>query len=419
MTPSNLEQCADLQKVLEITQMMGATVEAEGLLQLIIERSIELLDAERASLFLYEAETNELVSRIATGAGEIRFSADTGIAGAAVKNGQVINIPNAYADERFNPDIDRQTNFHTHHILTVPLYGYDCSLVGVLQVLNKKEAENGFTDYDTTLAMALGAQAGVSIQRARLIGHYVEKQKMERAMKIARDIQRRLLPAKPPRIEGFDVAGFSEPADDTGGDTYDFLALPDGRWMLVVADASGHGIGPALVIAETRAMLRAISSHVSDAGAVLDTVNSLLVEDMIEGRFVTCFLGLLDPATATLTYSSAGHGPILFYGRKTDQIVELPTTAIPLGITEELDRSENVVRHFESGDFLAVTTDGFFEAAAADGQEFSIERMTEQLRRDRDLAAADSIASLYDVISTFAEGQPQSDDLTAMIIRKS
>ena len=419
MTPSNLEQCADLQKVLEITQMMGATVEADGLLQLIIDRSIELLDAERASLFLYEPETNELVSRIATDVDEIRFSADTGIAGAAVKNGQVINIPDAYADSRFNREIDRQTNFRTRHILAVPLYGHDCQLVGVLQVLNKKDAEVGFTEYDVSLALALGAQAGVSIQRARLIDHYVAKQKMERAMKIARDIQRRLLPSKAPEIDGFDVAGYSEPADDTGGDTFDFLALPDGKWMLVVADASGHGIGPALVIAETRAMLRAISCRGCNVGTVLDTVNSLLVGDMLDGRFVTCFLGVLDPAAGTLTYSSAGHGPILFYSRESDEVIELPTTAIPLGITEELEQTESVVQRLQPGDFLAVTTDGFFEAIDSDGAEFSIERMTEQLRRNHDLAAADSIASLCRSVNAFTEGQPQADDLTAMIIRKT
>jgi len=419
MKPDSLEQCADLQKVLEITRMMGATVEADGLLQLIIERSIELLDAERASLFLYEPGTNELVSRIATDAEEIRFSADKGIAGAAIREGQVINTPDAYADERFNPEIDKQTNFRTRHILTVPLYGHDGQLVGVLQVLNKKGAEGGFTEYDVSLALALGAQAGVSLQRAQLIDHYVQKQEMERAMRIARDIQRRLLPDKPPDIEGFDVAGFSEPADDTGGDTFDFLALPDGKWMLVVADASGHGIGPALVIAETRAMLRATSCQGCNVLTVLDTVNGLLVSDMLEGRFVTCFLGVLDPATATVTYSSAGHGPILFYSRKCDEIVELPTTAIPLGIAGDLGQAGNVVQRFEPGDFLAVTTDGFFEATAADGKEFSIERMCGQLRRDRDLPAADNIASLCRVVGAFTDGEPQADDLTAMIIRKT
>jgi len=418
MTPDNSEQCADLQKVLEITRRMGATVDTEGLLQLIIDRSMELLDAERASLFLYEAETNELVSRIATGADEIRFSADKGIAGAAIQGGQVINIPDAYADPRFNQEIDRQTNFHTRNILSVPLFGYEGGLVGVLQVLNRT-APGPFTDYDVSLASALGAQAGVSLQRADLIEHYVQMQEMERAMKIAQEIQRRLLPSQAPDIGGFDIAGYSEPADDTGGDTFDFMALPDDKWMIVVADASGHGVGPAIVIAETRAMLRAVSIHGGDAAAVLATVNGLLNKDMIEGRFVTCFLGVLDPAAATLTYASAGHGPILFYHRADDEVAELPTTTFPLGIAAELAPGESVVCPFEPGDFLVVITDGLFEAAKSNGEAFGVNRLCEHLRATRDKSSADSIADLHAAVTTFVRGRPQSDDMTAVILKKS
>ncbi len=119
-------------------------------------------------------------------------------------------------------------------------------------------------------------------------------------------LQQGLLPDGPPSISGFDVAGFSAPADETGGDTYDFLALPDGRWLMAVADASGHGIGPALVIAETRAMLRAISVGGCELATVLHTVNGLLAGDLEDGRFVTCFLGILDPAKALMTYAAAG-----------------------------------------------------------------------------------------------------------------
>jgi len=136
MTADDTEKYQDLQKVLEITRRMGATVDSDGLLQLIIDRSMELLDADRASLFLYDAETNELVSKIAAGADEIRFPADKGIAGATVQTGKTINVPDAYADDRFNADIDPQTNFRTRNILSIPLLDYEGQLVGVLLVLN-------------------------------------------------------------------------------------------------------------------------------------------------------------------------------------------------------------------------------------------------------------------------------------------
>jgi phosphoserine phosphatase RsbU/P len=415
MTPSDSQKCRDLLQVLEISRMMAATADPDGLLQLIIDRSMHLLNAERASLFVYDPDSNELVSRIAVGTGEIRFPADQGIAGATAQSGETIVVPDAYEDERFNPDIDRKTGFRTRNILSVPLQDHEGKLVGVLQVINKQGGAS--EPYDIALAETLGAQAGVAMQRARLIHHYVEKQKMERAMMIARDIQRSLLPAKPLSAAGFDVAGFSEPADDTGGDTYDFLALPDGRWMLGVADASGHGIGPALVIAETRAILRAITLQGLDVATVLRLTNDLLSRDL-EGRFVTCFLGLLNPDQSAMTYASAGHGPLVFYDRSADEFSQYRATALPLGIVSDCLESESATYQFESGDFAAITTDGIFEAEDPDGEPFGIPRMMDILHRDRDLPAKTMIQNLHQSVTDFCEGAPQADDLTAVIIRK-
>ena len=164
-------ELADLRKVLKISRAMAAMVDLDSLLGLIIVRAMELLDAERATLFLYEEQTDELVSRIAAEEDEIRCPADRGLAGAAAKSGKTVNVADAYADERFNPEIDRQTGFHTRNILSVPLHDYEGSLVGVLQVLNKRRG--AFDDYDITLAETLAAQAGVAVQRARLIDLYV------------------------------------------------------------------------------------------------------------------------------------------------------------------------------------------------------------------------------------------------------
>lgn len=415
MTLGDAKKCRDLQKVLEITRVMAAAVELDDVLHLIVDRGMELLDAERASLFLYESDTNELVSRIASDVDEIRFSADRGIAGATIHTKQTLTVPDARADPRFNPEIDRKTGFHTRNILSVPLSDHQGQLVGVLQVLNKRSG--AFTDDDIALAETLGAQAGVSLQRARLIEHYVRQQEMERAMRIAREIQQGLFPSEAPRICGFDVAGFSEPADDTGGDTYDFLPLPTGEWMLAVADASGHGIGPALVIAETRAMLRAISLQDCGVSEVLATANTLLSHDL-EGRFVTCFLGLLDPLRSSLMYATAGHGPLLFYDRNRDEFTRTVATGLPLGIMADVDYSQIIAHTFGPSDFAAITTDGFFEADNAAGELFGVDRMVDVLRRDRDLPSEQMIRNLHQAVLSFTDGRPQSDDLTAIVIRR-
>ncbi|KKL64229.1 hypothetical protein LCGC14_2167150, partial [marine sediment metagenome] len=203
------------EQVLRITRDMAATTDLDELLGVILSRSMELLEAERATLFLYEAETDEFVSRIAHGADEIRVPAGVGIAGAAAAGGHVLNIPDAYADERFNREVDRATGFRTRNILAVPLADHSGQLVGVLEVLNKQQG--AFGPGDVTLAETLGAQAGVALQRARLLEHYVKKQQMEQALAIARQIQRDQLPREDPCVEGFDLAGGSWPADETGG----------------------------------------------------------------------------------------------------------------------------------------------------------------------------------------------------------
>ena len=414
------QQIGDLHKVLEITRAMAASEDLDALLSLIVERDMELLDAERATVFLYDDDADELVSRIAHGEKEIRIPAAAGIAGAAAAGGEAVSVPDAYADARFNPDVDRRTGFRTRNILAIPMRGYDSRLVGVLQVLNKRRGE--FDTGDLDLAETMAAQAGVAIQRANLIEHYLEKQQMERAMAIARQIQQALLPQEAPAIDGYDVAGFSRPADETGGDTYDFLELPDGRWMFTVADATGHGVGPALVIAETRAMLRAIcvqSDGSADVGDVLGTTNNLLQWDLTDGRFVTCFLGLLDPRRDELVYGSAGHGPLLFYARDADEFQKVPATGIPLGVLEGMDFSITETRYLAAGDLAVIITDGFFEAANPDGEEFGIPRIVELLRDARDLTAAEMIQRLVTAVTNFTASQPQADDLTAVVVKKT
>lgn len=405
----------DLHKVLEITRRLAGAVELDELLALIIERSMELLDAERASIFLYDEAAGELVSRIAAGEREIRFPASKGIAGATLAEARTILVADAQSDPRFNPEVDRETGFLTRNILSLPLADQAARPVGVLQMLNRRG--RCFDERDAALGETLAAQAGVSIQRARLMAHYVEKLKMERSMRIARDIQQGLLPDGPPELSGYEVAGFNRPADETGGDTYDWLALPDGRQLVTVADASGHGVGPALVIAQARAMIRALAAGGASAADVLAGANRLLSDDL-DGRFVTCFLAVLG-ADGALSWASAGHGPILFHDRAADEWEQHQATAVPLGIAPEADFSECRSRQLAPGDLLVVTSDGFFEAMATSGEEFGIDRMTDLLRRDRDRPPAEMIANLYAAVREFTSGKEQADDLTAVVIRRS
>lgn len=420
--PDDKTKLRDLQQVLEISRAMAAATDLDELLGLILDRSMELLSAERATVFLHDAERDELVSRIARQSEEIRMPAGTGIAGACVRCRKMVVVPDAYADDRFNSEFDLRSGFRTRNLLAMPLFDFSGELVGVLEVINKIEGE--FGDYDVSLADVLAAQAGVVLQRARLIDQYVQKQRMQRGLEIAREIQTGLLPAESPRVEGFDVAGFSDPADETGGDIYDFLDLPAGRLGILVADATGHGIGPAMVIAQTRAMLRALAARDGDVPRVMSAVNDLLAADLADNHFVTCFLGAVDPASGALTFASAGHGPITFYDRAADRFEELPATTMPMGIVGGVRFDETVERALSPGDFAAILTDGLFEALRggagddAPAEQFGIGRIRDVLRASRDLPARQMLDRVRSAVFDWTEHQPQDDDRTGVIIRR-
>ena len=414
--PEQDKQIADLELMLQITRSLGAATDLQKLLEVIVDAGIRMLGAERGSVLLYDDATEELFSVVATGASGIRFSMKKGLAGAVARSMQVINVPDAYADERFNPEIDRQTGFRTRNILGCPLVGHDGDLMGVLQLLNKKQGP--FTAYDQELAETLGSQAGVALQRARLIEHYIEKQRMARDLEIAKEIQQNLLPHANPSIPGYEVVSYFEPCDETGGDCYDFLPVSKDRWMFMLGDATGHGVGPALVSAETRALLRSAASLSNEMSEIVQLVNKLLAQDLPGNRFTTAFLGLLDAAGHSLVYASAGQGPVLFYDAQTSQVEQLEVTGIPLGIMAEFEYTVVQPRPLARGDIIMLLTDGFYEWTDPAGELFGPARASQVLLENAGQPAQKILDVIQDQLRKFAQGSRQADDLTAIIIKR-
>jgi sigma-B regulation protein RsbU (phosphoserine phosphatase) len=415
--PDIHEQVSDLKGVLDVARQLGATTDLRTMLTYIERAARSVMDCERASVFLYDEAADELYGYVATGVEGLRISAKRGIAGQAVRDRRTINVPDAYADPRFNPRVDMETGFRTRNILTLPLIGLNDRVVGALQMLNSQRG--AFTEWDERLAETLAAQAGAAVQRQTLLDQYAEKLKLEHDLSVARLIQQQLLPDQPPTVDGFDIAGWNKPADQTGGDAFDFMQLDTGQLAITIADATGHGIGPALVIAECRALLRATVCFSSDPEQIVSRVNSLLVKDLPMGRFVTCFFGLLDPAESVLHYSSAGHAPILYLRAAGDEIVDLPANGIPLGIMPDMALVASEPIGFQPGDLLVVVTDGFFEWMGPDQQQFGIDRLTEVIRRNRDRPATELIRILYESVLQFGKGTDQQDDLTAIVIKRN
>ena len=406
----------DLLVLLEVSRQLVATQDLGSLLSTIETSALRVLNCERASIFFHDSQTQELYSQIATGEQTIRFKDSQGIAGTVFHDGVAVNIPDVQADPRFNKQIDRKTGFQTRTMLTCPLKGLSGTTIGVLQFLNKR---NGiFDDWDETLAQTLSAQAGVAVQRQRLIADVVQKERYENDLAIARSIQQGLIPARSPLCGGFDVAGWNRPAEETGGDFFDFQSLPTNTLAITLADVTGHGIGPALLATGCRALVRASwMFEVEEPGHLARTINQLLAEDLPQDRFITAFFGLLDPAKRLLRYCSAGQGPLLHYCADSRLISELPVQGIPLGIAAEFEYSSAPDLILSPGDWILVLSDGFFEWPNDVGEAFGTTRLKESFHRHRSLSAANLIQAICQDVLEFSKGVPQADDLTAIAVK--
>lgn len=244
-----------------------------------------------------------------------------------------------------------------------------------------------------------------------------ELREHEEQFRVAREIQERLFPTSSPSLTGVDIAGASHPAEAAGGDYFDYFTMMDGRQGIVVGDVTGHGVGPALLMAETRAYLRLLARNRSDVGEILTLANQVLAEDVGSERFVTLFLATLDPATRRLAYASAGHPAGYVIGTAGQVRAVLKRTGIPLGIRANTEYKSALPLALEAGDVVLFLTDGIEETMAPDNSFFGEERIIEVVRTTRHLTAGEVVASLYLAVREFARNEPQADDFTAVVIK--
>lgn len=241
---------------------------------------------------------------------------------------------------------------------------------------------------------------------------------LEHDLGIARSIQQGLLPKTPPSIDGFDIAGWNQPADETGGDYYDWQQLADGSVAVTVADVTGHGIGPALGMAACRAYARAGFAAKPDLQSLLGRLNQLLYEDLPPEKFVTMAAGLLNAEKAILQLISAGHGPMLFYIAAEDSFRTFDAQGLPLGLMPQFSYGCPELLKFAPGDIFVLVTDGFIEWANVDDEDFGQNRLQEVIRACHDKPSATIISELYSAVVKFAGTNPQLDDLTALVVKR-
>ncbi|HTP79287.1 MAG TPA: SpoIIE family protein phosphatase [Bacteroidota bacterium] len=406
-----------LRQLIEAAKTVNSTLDVNELLRLIVDTALSIVGAQGGTLYLIDEQKRELWSKVLKGSTmvEIRLPVGKGIAGYVAATGDSIKLSDAYLDPRFNPEIDAQTGFHTKSMLCVPIRNKQETVIGVLQLLNKKEGV--FTADDEQFINALSVHSALALENARV--YELERQKiaMEKEIHAARNVQMSLVPQEAPAKEGYEIAGRSLPAKVVSGDYFDYIPIDDERMAICVGDVTGKGLPAALLMANLQAILRSEMMLRASPKRSMQRSNKLLLQSTASDKFVTLFYCILDTARHQFTYSNAGHEqPLLL--RDGARPKKLITGGTILGILSDVAYEQELVP-MEPGDALVIYSDGITEAANGSGEQFGQERLERCLESCFRQPAPKIIDELVNAVQRFVGSQPQTDDITVVVVKRS
>jgi sigma-B regulation protein RsbU (phosphoserine phosphatase) len=304
--------------------------------------------------------------------------------------------------------------------LLLPLAVRD-KLLGFIS-LGPKRSEEPYTGSDVRLLKSVAAQTGLALENANLLqtvaDEVAKRERLNREVEIAREVQERLFPQKLPAIAGLDYAGHCRPALGVGGDYYDFLALPHGQLGVAIGDVSGKGIAAALMMASLQASLRSEATRAPEnLAAAVANVNRLVYEASASNRYATFFYGQYDPAQGRFDFVNAGHNsPILVHPGDGTKVTRLEPGGTVVGLIENAEYQQGSVR-ISPGDLLVAFTDGISEAMNLDDEEWGEDRLLDSIRTCHAKTAQDLLDSVFAAATQFAGAAPQHDDMTLVVLR--
>ncbi len=402
-------------RILDVTQKLAQPLDLLRMLTEVVEAGESVLAADKGALWLYDAATNDLAMKVPGFKPTPRVAAGEGLVGECLANRELINVRNAYSDPRFRGALDKATGYKTQSVLNVPLLGWEMQPVGVLQLMNKYTGV--FDENDERLAATLAAQCAVAVQRAQLMEALLLNERLDEEVALAREIQMSTLPTEMPQVQGYDVHGQFIPASHAGGDLFDLVIL-GGKLFILMGDATGHGFGPALSATQMQAMLRVAFRCGADLNEAYRHVNNQLEEDLPDDRFITAFMGFLDPGEHRVRFHSGGQGPILHFKADGEHCEWHRPTTFPVGILELDDAGETQTLAMDSGDVLVLLSDGIFEYENRQGAQFGEERVSQLLKYHHRLPAAELARQILNAVFEHGKGVTQEDDITLVLVRR-
>ncbi len=400
------ELIQDLQRLQKAAQRITSILDLDQLIDGVVHEVTQSFGCLEASIFLHDEERGDMVLSgvhgcTLHGKGHRLKIGREGMVGYVASTGQTRYAPDVRKDEYY---IACENS--TRSEVAIPLRVGE-RVVGVFTASHPDI--DGFPRQQLRLLQAFCDHVAVAINNARKFHlERTERAALDREAEEARAIQQALLPKSSPFIPGFVVSGLSVPARAVGGDWYDFIPFPDGRWGIVLADVSGKGTAAALLMSATRGMLRSLAEACCTPGEVLTRLNQLLVNDFPAGRFVTLVYAVLDPAARTVVFANAGHLRPLFIDETGEHFLEVEQ-GLPLGLTCG-EYSETEVS-LTPGSRLLFYSDGITEAVDGNDEEFGLCRLAEHaVRPDA------SAVRIVDDVRAFANGRGLRDDASVVFV---
>ncbi len=415
---SQLRRAVDELSILnDLAWAVGAAHHPDAVIHTLVKQSIRAIGAEQGVVSLFDASPDSAAHTL------IRRAADAGahdplrlnpvLLGWILKHRAPLLANNLAADPRFAtlplPD-------GIHSLLCVPLLvrGH---MIGVLALFNK-QGGTPFTADDQRLLSIIAGQSAQAIENARLLEEERTLVRMQEEVEVARQIQTRLLPTRPPVVAGYAFAGRTRPAEEVGGDYFDFIPLPQHRMGVCVGDVSGKGLPAALLMAGVQATLRALAPTVSPPDACLTRANELLHASTAPDRFVTLFYGVLDAERHLFTYANAGHNrPYLLRPGAEPRV--LREGGLMLGGIARVAYTAATLA-LEPGDTVVIFSDGIVEAMNAQREDFGEARLYSLLAEYGTNTPADALAARIEAAAlAHTAGAPQADDLTVLVLQRT
>jgi sigma-B regulation protein RsbU (phosphoserine phosphatase) len=420
-------------------------IDREHLLQIIVNCARKVTSAKGAAIYLWDGAREKLFAAIISGAFPPPLKVDNIVAdqlasrqedldaflsleaipadspaviAEVARNGHAVHVEQTDADDRF--PWFRQKVLQTETYIAVPLH-YREEQLGVLALANHEEAKP-FARADFDLVQAVADQAAYSLHHAQIYRQLSEKKRLDHDIEVAREIQRILLPAAAPQVEGFNCAALNIPAQEVSGDYFDFIQVDEHRWGVAVADVSGKGVPASLIMAMCRSVLRSKAPGNTSPAQVLREVNRQLYPDIREDMFITMLYLVMDGRAGTLTLARAGHEAPLWCRDDFRHIESIDAPGMALGIDSGDifdDVIQDVTVELSPLDTVVIYTDGINEALDAEGNEFGQEQLKAVLHGAGTQTVDFLVQTIVDRVQTFSSGHPQNDDITLAAVQRS